>query len=996
MKINLTKLLLIAFLFFVQSICLFSQVDIRYDSKGTDFWLTFLPNFHNNYANPDSLSDSLYIFITSSESTRGTIEYKDRDGNSFLQVFTIDDPTKIYTFRISSYYFELLGFNESGTLVTGGNQCESIAPNSFHITSEKEVTVYALSQAVTTSDAFMVLPTDVLGKRYFILSYNSDGKTDFGLLYGSSTPSQFAIVATEDSTSVTIYPSDETYINRTNTQVIQMNRGDVYLVQARISRGKLRTDLTGTEIISSKPIAIFSGHQRATVPVTISNNNPSRDILVEQLPPVSTWGKNAIVVPLAISSNESPVGSNLFRVLAAEDQTEIYIDGVKATTLNSGGYYEGILNKPMFITANKPILVGAFKKTTGSGGLNGLGDPFFLVMPPIEQYMNNYRVINAQAYERDDSYNRYQAVYREQYISIIIPKSHWQSFRLDGSPLLPGNIVNINSVDYVYAILAVSDGVHYAEADTTFGIIVYGYGGANSYGYIGGSSYLTLNFFQPNITSLESDSCFVSKGFASKYRPKDAALRDIYVIDSLTQNVELYNKQTSTDTILYSFRLKDIYNDGSYGLIAIDTMGLRSEPLVVWLAGFTVAPESYRNTTNIPLIQDTTSVGKDICLSARLENYGRFEQTITRAYLKNLGIDATGIIPFSIQPQSTFELTFCLNFQQDTTLVDTLVIENSCAERNVVALEISIITDRNEPKVFSEKDTCLKYIDWVVTDSFKVDKGLLRVEVLEKTNCNIDLVASYPRKVAVRVNILSPFEDTFYRIVAEDSVGNSIEINDTIPGFTLQILGYDGERSFDFGHQSVGELICDTLYLYNYGNFTLVLDAIELWRNIEFSVPPSQQPVVVPPKTSVPLYFCFNPLRVGLIGDTLYCRFLCSVIQIPVQGNGEAIPLQGTSNCNVRIVTELRGKRNAVVSDEPFPNPAKTFLYIPFPNGLETPFTIELFNSIGDEVSSQTIQQAASSANFIEIDISLLADGFYILSLKGLGVIYYYQFFKMD
>ncbi len=258
-----------------------------------------------------------------------------------------------------------------------------------------------------------------------------------------------------------------------------------------------------------------------------------------------------------------------------------------------------------------------------------------------------------------------------------------------------------------------------------------------------------------------------------------------------------------------------------------------------------------------------------------------------------------------------------------------------------------------------------------------------------------DLIAFYPKKVAVRVNIISPFEDTFYHIIAEDSVGNSIEINDTIPGFTLQILDFDNERVYDFGSLSVGYIACDTLQLYNYGNFTLMLDDIEFERNIEFSIPPSQLPIVIPPKTSVPLFFCFNPSKADLFSDTLKYTFLCSSIKVPIQGEGETISLNGGTNCNVRLITELQGAKNAVVSDEPFPNPAKTIVYLPIPKGIEAPLTIELFNSIGKKISSTIIPTYNSEASFVEIDISSLADGFYIVSLKGRNVVHNYKFFKL-
>ncbi|MFN3781466.1 MAG: IgGFc-binding protein, partial [Candidatus Kapaibacteriota bacterium] len=363
-----------------------AKIEIIKDSRGTDFWLTFLPNYHNNWSKPDpreKYGDSLYIFISADEPTKGSIEYFKSNGQQFITNFEIIDPQDVYVFSVPSYDFALLGYNVSGTLYNSPVpkiQTETVVLNSFHVVSEKKVSVYGLSQAVKTSDAFIVLPTNVLGNRYFILSYPSDGIQNF-FNPGQSTPSQFAIVATEDNTQITIYPKAETYRYGRQVQNIILNKGEVYLVQAKIRDSNLNSDLTGTEIVANKPIAVFSGHQRATVPVSLRNSlssDPSRDILIEQMPPVSTWGRNSIVVPFAKSRNEFSYGNNLFRILAAEDDTEVLIDGVKVATLSQGSFYEGILDKPHYILANKPILVGAFKKTCGTNSLK-LGDPFFTI-----------------------------------------------------------------------------------------------------------------------------------------------------------------------------------------------------------------------------------------------------------------------------------------------------------------------------------------------------------------------------------------------------------------------------------------------------------------------------------------------------------------------------------------------------------------------------------------------------------------------------------------
>ena len=161
------------------------------DSRGKDFWLTFMPNFHTNTGR-----DTLYIYIAASKATTGVISYTSRGGAATQTPFSITDSTQIYTFKVPWNNYELIGFMQSNT-INQNNQVQVNARQTFHVTSDEEVSVYALSQAVTTSDAFLVLPTDALGSEYFVMSYNSDGTTTNGqTTSGGSTPSQFSIIAT--------------------------------------------------------------------------------------------------------------------------------------------------------------------------------------------------------------------------------------------------------------------------------------------------------------------------------------------------------------------------------------------------------------------------------------------------------------------------------------------------------------------------------------------------------------------------------------------------------------------------------------------------------------------------------------------------------------------------------------------------------------------------------------------------------------------------------
>lgn len=504
-------------------ISLFSQTNSNYpDTKGTDFWLTFPPNFHNGKLGGGSsyYDDSLYIFITADKPTSGVIEYVDLRGRTFTRNFNISDSTNIFTFSVFYNDLELLGYNDNeGTLINRHNS-EVITNQYFHITSDNEVTVYAHNQANSTSEACLVYPADVLGKDYFILSYNSDGKWgDYSneLSY-ASTPSQFVILATEDSTIVNIIPKNETQYNSKNTQTITLNKGEAYLVQAKITRTSLKTDLTGSEVHSDKPVAVYAGHQRATIPNDSIYSNPSRDYLIEQMPPLQSWGQNAILVPFVQPEYVTKVKNDLYRILAANDNTELYINDVQKTILNKGDFYEGELTEVCYVRASAPILVAQFKKTSEFTAVSipfSSGDPFEMLIPPIEHFTNNYKVVNIQARQNSTS----DIVYTEHYLTIVAQDTSLSTVILDGTPVPSDSFKTIPVSNYRYANIRVNDGVHTISSDSNIGVYVYGYGEANSYGYLGGMS------MQPITLGIKNDEAVIlNENLLSQNYPNPASM----------------------------------------------------------------------------------------------------------------------------------------------------------------------------------------------------------------------------------------------------------------------------------------------------------------------------------------------------------------------------------------------------------------------------------------------------------------------------------------
>lgn len=659
----------------------------NFDSKGKDFWLTFLPNYHNNKFSSQTkrkFGDSLYIFITSEKPTRGKIDYTDNKNQSLTHDFTITNPSDVYTFKVGFYDIELVGQNDSGNEDPFLDQSQTVVKQAFHITSEDDITVYALNQAVTTSDAFLVLPTDVLGKNYFIMSYNSDGSNFLQQL--SWTPSQFGIVAIEDNTEIQIIPSSPTHKSQMNVQNVKLNRGETYFVQSLITENNPHNDLTGTEIISSNPVAVFSGHQRAKIPYDLVGESFSRDCLIEQLPPVKVWGKNALLVPYAQPSQITPQGNDLFRILAAYDSTQIFLNGGFITTLNRGEFYEGELRNSASLTASNPVLVAQFKKTSAVTPEYKISDPFMMIIPPKEQFLKSCRVINNQAFELAADNVNYEKVYLEQYIIIVSPDNYLQTVKLDNQPVPANAFVPISGSGYSYANIRVEDGVHTIDADEPVGVYVYGYGYAVSYGYIGGMGFKPNEYQPPEITA--EYGCYKVKGVASAYTGNDSGLGQLISENEDNVTVTIENFKPYKKNVAFSAELRDYRYDGYFKLTAVDSTGLSSIK-EFFIPGFTISVIGNERTDTLRVFQFNMKKGETVCFTVPIKNYGtKFVQTINTYIFRKPGFTVTSNNRV-LNPSNIDSIRICYTAPNDDAVIDTLFVTTECGSKSILIVKIN-------------------------------------------------------------------------------------------------------------------------------------------------------------------------------------------------------------------------------------------------------------------------------------------------------------------
>lgn len=400
------------------------------DSKGTDFWLTFPGNAFC------CGTPTLSLFITGDTATTGTVEIP---GLGFSTPFTVT-PGTVTTVSIP--------------LAAHLTTSDIVETKGIHVTSQAEVSVYGLSRIPATTDAYLGLPTDILGTEYIVLGYkNSD------VVNGT----EFAIVGAASGTTVTITPSVTTGPRQVGVPYnIALNQGQTYQL---INTGSAPNDLSGTIITSDKPIAVFGGHNCANIPPGYY----ACDHVVEQLPPVVTWGKNFVTMPLATRLN-----GDTFRFLASTDGTTVSVNGVVVATLNRGQLHERIIAGPAQITSDQPILVAQYSNGSSYDGV--LSDPFMMLIPPFEQFLGAYTVTTPAS------------GFRINFINVVAPSPAVGVITLDGVPIPAESFVPIGTSGFSGAQVAVSLGSHALAGPLPFGAFVYGFDAYDSYGYPGGMS----------------------------------------------------------------------------------------------------------------------------------------------------------------------------------------------------------------------------------------------------------------------------------------------------------------------------------------------------------------------------------------------------------------------------------------------------------------------------------------------------------------------------
>ncbi len=455
-------------------------------SRGNSFAIAFM---QNHFRPSSTTAQQIALFITTEqELTRFTIQTR-WSGISEGFGFTIDPATGIYSRQEVARNGDFIFVNfPSGrqqpinvgpvdpdiAVQTNGNTDEADRQKGLTITTDNpdhELSIYILNDEVVSTDAAMAINCvnfpNTRDYRYFIFSAGTGGVKE-------AFNSRFLFTPCEDGTAVTITPSQPlthpTWVGSSfaatdpasvaqNTAVYSnnFNRFDTLMISNL-------ADLTGTVIVSNRPLSVFSGHQCGT-PTAVG----TCDYLVEQIPPHPTYGDMFFMAPFAIRES-----GELYRIGSVQDNVEVTInceclprtaDGARVAIASAGsGLYTATLNAGQYVECQTPeeaqtyccvrssAPVTMVEYTLGNlidnlaniGPLTfiPIGDPSMVYIPPASNYLNSYSLSTAK-----NLTTQFQG-----YLSYILPTNIFdnspadrQRFRINGATVIPeGGYTAIN------------------------------------------------------------------------------------------------------------------------------------------------------------------------------------------------------------------------------------------------------------------------------------------------------------------------------------------------------------------------------------------------------------------------------------------------------------------------------------------------------------------------------------------------------------------------
>ena len=416
--------------------------------------------------------------------------YINNNGRISVLLTTSDEQPVEYSIEAQG-----VGYFHNGTILAGNevilNLPLSVQVSSYNdqdkgiylTASSDKITVIGQNLRSATGDSYLALPIIKLGSAKYVYYGISVPRTVF---HSSLINSSILIVGTENNTilRLTTTQSVTTSVGNTITYVLSGREYSFVINRLQTFYVGSVEDLSGTKIVTNKPVSVFSGHQCANVPWNIAYCNH----LIEQIPPTALWGNVYYTAPLTDKR------SFTVKILAANNNTIVNIycnNTMESHAINEGEFINRTseLQEYCAIYSNKKVLVVQFSH--GGNEDNTYGDPMMTLVPATTQYLNKFDFSTIRN-PLESGYNHY--------VNIIVMEQYYQPNMIY---LISGGVnrslvtqqwvpIRVNSSTKAYATqVTITEGiaqVFHTEASAQLMTIAYGFTTRNAYGHIGGAS----------------------------------------------------------------------------------------------------------------------------------------------------------------------------------------------------------------------------------------------------------------------------------------------------------------------------------------------------------------------------------------------------------------------------------------------------------------------------------------------------------------------------
>jgi hypothetical protein len=425
-----------------------------------------------------------------------TIEVNDGAPGQPLQV----KQHKKVTVAAGAYLAELMPSRE----VDGGDgPGDPKAPGTFlssaafRIRSTRPVTAHQFNTASNSfsNDASLLLPTHALGASYRVLAWKPANPINLGVsIPGIPDRAYLTVVGVAEGTTVKVTPTwkirqgptlpftpagSSVEVKLGPFDVLNLETDDA--TQAEAASGG---ELSGSEVTSNQPVAVFFGNERgiatggpdAPKPPGWDGDTCCTDHLEEQIPPTSALGTRFAIARSPVRSTGGYVEPDVLRVVASGSAVTVKTSlpgAFQQFSLQPGEWKDLWTTTDMTLEASAPVLVGQVLVSQGLIAGTKKGDPSLTLLPSVEQFLPEHAIPMPASWD-------------EQYLAIVHPVG--ASVKIDGKA--PSGCES--------KVIGVLDGKSYAAlrcpivpdlrrvtSDQPISVVAYGYGATGSYALLG-------------------------------------------------------------------------------------------------------------------------------------------------------------------------------------------------------------------------------------------------------------------------------------------------------------------------------------------------------------------------------------------------------------------------------------------------------------------------------------------------------------------------------